>query len=152
MFQTFNFSLDGTIIENKAVSVDARSKQLSEQLNLNVTGWDNYEKQTVKEQSNLSIFFLGFLGGLIALLTPCVFPMYPILSGIVIGQGKTISTSRAFTLSFVYVQGMAITYSILGLIVASAGVQFQAALQHPAILIGFVIFFLLYLLLFLSGD
>jgi thiol:disulfide interchange protein len=76
--QAFNFSLDGTIIENKAVSVDARSKQLSEQLNLNVTGWDNYEKQTVKEQSNLSIFFLGFLGGLIALLTPCVFPMIPL--------------------------------------------------------------------------
>ena len=69
--------------------------------------------------------------------------MYPILSGIVIGQGKTISTSRAFTLSFVYVQGMAITYSLLGLIVASAGVQFQAGLQHPAILIALIVIFVL---------
>lgn len=73
--------------------------------------------------------------------TPCVFPMYPILSGIVIGQGKQISTARAFTLSMVYVQGMAITYSLLGLAVASAGVQFSAALQHPAILIVLIVVF-----------
>lgn len=76
--QTFNLSLDGSSIENKGVSIDARSKGLSENLNLNVTGWDNYEKQTVEEQSNIAIFFLGFLGGLIALLTPCVFPMIPL--------------------------------------------------------------------------
>jgi thiol:disulfide interchange protein DsbD len=82
--------------------------------------------------------------------TPCVFPMYPILSAIVIGQGKQIKTSRAFTLSFVYVQGMAITYSILGLIVASAGVRFQAALQHPAILIVLIVLFSL-LALVMSG-
>jgi thiol:disulfide interchange protein DsbD len=69
--------------------------------------------------------------------------MYPILSGIIIGQGKTISTSKAFTLAFFYVQGMAITYSLLGLIVASAGVQFQAALQHPAILIVLITLFVL---------
>ncbi|MFT4993050.1 MAG: thiol:disulfide interchange protein DsbD [Paraglaciecola sp.] len=75
--------------------------------------------------------------------TPCVFPMYPILSGIIIGQGKTISTSKALTLSFFYVQGMAITYSLLGLIVASAGVQFQASLQHPAILIVLITLFVL---------
>ncbi|GGD70115.1 protein-disulfide reductase DsbD [Lacimicrobium alkaliphilum] len=74
-------------------------------------------------------------------LTPCVFPMYPILSGIIIGQGKEIKTSKAFSLSFIYVQGMAITYSLLGLVVASAGVKFQAALQHPAILITFIVVF-----------
>jgi thioredoxin:protein disulfide reductase len=74
-------------------------------------------------------------------LTPCVFPMYPILSGIIIGQGKEIKTSKAFSLSFVYVQGMAITYSLLGLVVASAGVRFQAALQHPAILVTFIVVF-----------
>lgn len=87
------------------------------------------------------LFFLVLGVGLA--FTPCVFPMYPILSGIVIGQGKEISTSKAFTLSFVYVQGMAITYSLLGLVVASAGVQFQAALQHPAILIVLIVIFAL---------
>ncbi|WP_422107609.1 cytochrome c biogenesis protein CcdA [Winogradskyella sp.] len=75
---TFNISLDGSIIEKKAVEIDERSQQLSEALNLNITGWDKHEKQSVEEQSNISIFFLGFLGGLIALLTPCVFPMIPL--------------------------------------------------------------------------
>ncbi|WP_439098871.1 protein-disulfide reductase DsbD [Bowmanella dokdonensis] len=88
----------------------------------------------------LALFVL--LGAGLA-ITPCVFPMYPILSGIILGQGKGIRTSRAFSLSFVYVQGMAITYSVLGLIVASAGVKFQAALQHPAILITLIVLFLL---------
>lgn len=75
---TFNFSLDGSLIEKKVVAIDERSKKLSEELNLNVSGWNKYEKQTVEEQSNFTIFFLGFLGGLIALLTPCVFPMIPL--------------------------------------------------------------------------
>ncbi|GLO62178.1 thiol:disulfide interchange protein DsbD [Vibrio sp. MACH09] len=74
--------------------------------------------------------------------TPCVFPMYPILTGIVLGNGK-LSQSRALSLSFVYVQGMALTYTLLGLVVASAGLQFQAALQHPYVLIGLSIMFIL---------
>jgi thiol:disulfide interchange protein DsbD len=98
----------------------------------------------LSSEQSLLITLLLFLGlGIGLAFTPCVFPMYPILSGIVIGQGKTISTSRAFTLSFVYVQGMAITYSLLGLIVASAGVQFQAGLQHPAILSALIVIFVL---------
>lgn len=87
----------------------------------------------------LGLFVLLGLG---LAFTPCVFPMYPILSSIIVGAGKNkLTTSRAFFLSFVYVQGMAITYSLLGLVVASAGVQFQAALQSPAILITFIILF-----------
>jgi thiol:disulfide interchange protein DsbD len=98
----------------------------------------------LSSEQSLFITLLLFLGlGIGLAFTPCVFPMYPILSGIVIGQGKTISTSRAFILSFVYVQGMAITYSLLGLIVTSAGVQFQAGLQHPAILIALIVIFVL---------
>jgi len=81
---------------------------------------------------------LFLLVGIALAFTPCVFPMYPILSGLVIGQGANMSLSRAFVLSFVYVQGMAITYSILGLVVASAGVQFQAALQSPLLLSIFI--------------
>jgi thiol:disulfide interchange protein DsbD len=88
----------------------------------------------------LGLFVLLGLG---LAFTPCVFPMYPILSSIIVGAGKqTLTTSRAFFLSFVYVQGMAITYSLLGLIVASAGVQFQAALQSPVILITFIVLFI----------
>ncbi|MDV5172002.1 protein-disulfide reductase DsbD [Photobacterium rosenbergii] len=72
--------------------------------------------------------------------TPCVLPMYPILSGIVLGNGQ-LSHGRAFRLAFIYVQGMALTYTLLGLVVASAGMQFQAALQHPYILIGLSVLF-----------
>lgn len=85
---------------------------------------------------------LFLLLGIGLAFTPCVFPMYPILTSIVLGSGK-LSHSRAFGLSFVYVQGMALTYTLLGLIVASAGLQFQAALQHPYILIGLSLLFVL---------
>lgn len=72
--------------------------------------------------------------------TPCVLPMYPILTSIVLGSGK-LSQRRALGLSLVYVQGMALTYTLLGLVVASAGLQFQAAMQHPYVLSGLSILF-----------
>ncbi len=59
-------------------TIDERSQLLSEKLNLNITGWDNFEIEEVKEKSYFTIFLLGFLGGFIALLTPCVFPMIPL--------------------------------------------------------------------------
>ena len=83
-----------------------------------------------------------FIGGLLLSFTPCVFPMYPILTGIIVGQGNKLTTKKAFTLSFFYVQGMAITYTILGIVVALAGAQFQAAFQAPAVLIALSILFL----------
>lgn len=98
----------------------------------------------------LGIKLLAFLIlGIGLAFTPCVFPMYPILSSIVIGQGKSISTSRAFSLSFIYVQGMAITYSLLGLVIASAGARFTAYLQDPIVLgVMILIFVLLALVMF----
>lgn len=84
-----------------------------------------------------------FALGLGLAFTPCVFPMYPILTGIIAGAGHRLSTGRAFLLSMVYVQGMAVTYTLLGLIVASAGLKFQAALQHPYVLIGLSVMFVL---------
>lgn len=84
-----------------------------------------------------------FALGLGLAFTPCVFPMYPILTGIIAGAGHRLSTSRAFLLSFVYVQGMAVTYTLLGLVVASAGLKFQAALQHPYVLIALSVMFVL---------
>lgn len=87
---------------------------------------------------------LTFFGlGVLLSFTPCVFPMYPILTGIIVGQGEGLTTRKAFVLSMAYVQGMAITYTALGIVVALAGAQFQAAFQHPAILIGLSIVFIL---------
>jgi thiol:disulfide interchange protein DsbD len=75
--------------------------------------------------------------------TPCVLPMYPLISGIVLGGKQRLSTGRALLLAFIYVQGMALTYTALGLVVAAAGLQFQAALQHPYVLMGLSAVFIL---------
>ncbi|QKN83597.1 protein-disulfide reductase DsbD [Scandinavium goeteborgense] len=75
--------------------------------------------------------------------TPCVLPMYPLISGIVLGGKQRLSTGRALLLAFIYVQGMALTYTALGLVVAAAGLKFQAALQHPYVLIGLSAVFIL---------
>lgn len=92
------------------------------------------------------IFLLLGLG---LAFTPCVFPMYPIISGIIMGQKRPLTLRRGFLLSFVYVQGMAITYTLLGILVALAGMQYQAYLQHPAILGSLAaIFVLLALVMF----
>jgi len=84
-----------------------------------------------------------FLLGLGLAFTPCVLPMLPLLSAIVIGQNQRPNIWRAFALSFVYVQGMALTYTLLGLIVAAIGLPFQVALQHPYVMIGLSIIFVL---------
>ncbi|HBO00040.1 MAG TPA: protein-disulfide reductase DsbD, partial [Alteromonas macleodii] len=82
---------------------------------------------TLTDGASLATLAGFFLLGIGLAFTPCVFPMYPIVSGIVIGQGKPKGLSHSFWLTFVYVQGMAITYSLLGVAVAVAGAQFQAA-------------------------
>ncbi len=78
---TFEFktALTGEDLTNtSSLRIDDRSKKLSEQLNLHITGKEKYKKEEVKEKSYTGIFILGFLGGLLALLTPCVFPMIPL--------------------------------------------------------------------------
>ncbi len=84
-----------------------------------------------------------FVLGLGLAFTPCVLPMLPLLSALVIGTQQRPSTWRAFALSFTYVQGMALTYTILGLIVAAVGLPFQIALQSPAVLITLSVIFVL---------
>lgn len=90
----------------------------------------------LKQDSLLLTLVAFFVGGLLLSFTPCVFPMYPILTGIIVGAGEKITTKKAFTLSFFYVQGMAVTYTLLGVVVALAGAQFQAIFQHPYVLIA----------------
>lgn len=96
----------------------------------------------LKQDSLIVTLIAFFVGGLLLSFTPCVFPMYPILTGIIVGQGKALTTKKAFTLSFFYVQGMAVTYTLLGIVVALAGAQFQAVFQHPFVLISLSILFI----------
>jgi thiol:disulfide interchange protein DsbD len=86
---------------------------------------------------NLLVVLLTFTGlGLLLSFTPCVLPMVPILSGIIAGQGKDVTTGKAFALSLTYVLGMAVTYTLAGAAFAAMGGQIQAALQKPWIIIA----------------
>ena len=89
-----------------------------------------------------NIFFF-FLAGLGLALTPCVFPMIPILSGIIAGQGQQVSRGRGFALSVAYVLGMAVTYSAAGVVAGMTGTLISAALQNPWVLGGFAAVFVL---------
>jgi thiol:disulfide interchange protein DsbD len=81
------------------------------------------------------ISFFGF--GLLLAFTPCVFPMIPILSSIIVGQGEAITTKRAFVMSLVYVLAMALTYTAAGIAAGAFGQNLQAAFQNPWILGSF---------------
>lgn len=86
-----------------------------------------------------------FVAGILLTFTPCVFPMIPILSGIIAGQGDNITTKKAFTLSLVYVLAMASTYAVAGAIVGRFGAEFniQVWFQDPVILSVFASIFVL---------
>ena len=94
-------------------------------------------------QSKYAMLWFFVLGIGLA-FTPCVLPMLPLLSAIVIGsRTEQSNTWRAVALSFVYVQGMALTYTLLGLLVVLIGLPFQVALQSPYVLIGLSLVFTL---------
>ena len=85
--------------------------------------------------------FFGF--GLLLAFTPCVFPMIPILSSIIVGQGPHITVRKSFVLSLVYVLAMAATYTVAGVIAGKFGHNLQAAFQNPWILSSFAAVFVL---------
>jgi len=91
-----------------------------------------------------SIWFnilLFFGAGLLLSFTPCVFPMIPILSGIIVGQEKTLTPLKGFILSLVYVLAMALTYAVIGVIAAMANVNVQAAAQNVWLIAIFCLIF-----------
>lgn len=95
------------------------------------------------EGNLLATLLLFFGSGLLLAFTPCVFPMVPILSSIIVGQGKDISAARGFTLSLVYVLAMAVTYTVAGVLAGLFGENLQAYFQDPWILSAFAAVFVL---------
>lgn len=85
-------------------------------------------------------------------LTPCVYPMYPVLSAMLSQHSNTLSWQRGLTLSFVYVLGMALTYTVIGVFIASAGAGIQGWLQNPWLLGIFSLFYLLLALSLMFGN
>ncbi|MFW7343882.1 protein-disulfide reductase DsbD [Pollutimonas sp. H1-120] len=105
------------------------------------------EKSLVRDlfaQDNAWALIAAFFGfGLVLAFTPCMLPMIPILSGMIIGQGRSLSRRHAFGLSLVYVTAMAITYALAGVAAGLAGTMLSAYLQNPWVLGSFAIVFVL---------
>ncbi len=101
---------------------------------------------TLIRDGNLLAVMAMFAGlGLLLSFTPCCLPMYPILSGIIVGQGSKdgapLGSAKAFLLSLSFVLGMAVTYTVLGAVFAAAGAQVQSVMQQPAVIIGVALLF-----------
>ena len=95
----------------------------------------------LKSSNLISILGLFFLIGIGLTFTPCVLPMVPILSGIIVGQGADLPRSKAASLSVTYVLGMAVTYSALGVVAGLTGAKLQVAMQNPTVLFSFAAVF-----------
>ncbi len=107
-----------------------------------VSEQDRLAALLASESRWLTVF--SFFGvGLLLAFTPCVFPMIPILSGIIAGQGSDITTRKAFTLSVVYVLAMSLTYTVAGVVAGLFGKNLQAALQNEWMLGSFAAVFVL---------
>ena len=95
-------------------------------------------------ESSVFILLLFFVFGLLLALTPCIFPMIPILSSIIVSQqggDEKPSVAKAFFTSLVYVLSMALTYTVVGLIAGLLGADIQTAMQNPWVLTVFAAMF-----------
>ncbi|BAP58125.1 protein-disulfide reductase [Thioploca ingrica] len=93
-------------------------------------------------QANKFYTIMMFFGlGLLLSFTPCVFPMIPILSSIIVGQGERVTTYKAFLMSISYVLAMAITYATIGVLTGLLGENLQATFQQSWVLIAFALVF-----------
>lgn len=105
---------------------------------------ENSQIAALFKQGNFLLIISFFFGaGLLLALTPCVFPMIPILSGIIVGRGHKITKIHAFVLSLSYVLGMALTYAAAGIAAGLSGDLISNALQTPWVLGSFAAIFVL---------
>ncbi|MFT7859787.1 MAG: protein-disulfide reductase DsbD [Sulfurimonas sp.] len=92
---------------------------------------------TIKHSGFFVIVATFFVFGILLSLTPCVFPMIPIISGVIVSHGEGLTTKKAFALSVVYVLAMAVAYTIAGVLAGLFGSNLQAALQTPWVVYSF---------------
>jgi thiol:disulfide interchange protein DsbD len=103
---------------------------------------DEARFQDALQSGNFLLMLAMFFGaGILLAFTPCVLPMIPILSGIIIGEGRAVAKAHAFALSLTYVLGMALTYTAIGILAALSGTLLSAALQNPWVLGAFAAVF-----------
>jgi len=137
----YNISLPGSGASNAEDSSEAPTDFLPtalEQMNS-----EEITAQELFQKGGLALFIGAFLAGLAISYTPCIYPMVPILSGIIIGQKKSPSTFKAVSMSLVFVLSMSLAYGLIGATAGyfGAGVNIQAMLQTPWVLVFFGMIF-----------
>jgi len=137
--------LSSNVSANHEMQNSVETHQTSQSAVENANVFSSQQNQLAESLSQSKYAMLWFFVlGIGLAFTPCVLPMLPLLSAIVIGGRKEETGNwRALALSFVYVQGMALTYTLLGLVVVLIGLPFQIALQSPYVLIGLSVVFVL---------
>lgn len=132
MNKTFSFLANGEIQEQEKLE---QNKTQSEQDSIAL----------MMKNSNIALVLVSFFGfGLLLSLTPCIFPMIPILSSIIVSKsGESMSAKKGFLLSLVYVIGMALAYAIAGVLAGIFGANLQTAMQIPWVIYSFSVIFIL---------
>ncbi len=150
LFRDYSFSVDSSKLGVSLETVELKTLNVPIMITEPVTP----TKVVVEEKSetdsiadtissgNIFIILATFLGfGLLLAMTPCVFPMIPIISGLIISQGEGLTTRKAFLLSVVYVLAMSVAYTIAGVLAGLFGANLQAALQTPWVIYSFSFIF-----------
>jgi len=124
------------------VRVDAADELLQSKGGAVPIETESVEIERMFQTGNFWLILTGFFGiGLLLSFTPCVFPMFPILSGIIAKGGQHITKQRGFILALAYVLGMAITYAIAGVAAGLSGAMLSATLQNAWVLGAFALIF-----------
>lgn len=129
------------VVELPAVTEATGSTRTPENVTRATGGSEQDRLALALSETPLLALALFLLAGVLLAFTPCVFPMVPILSGLIAGEGDEINTGRAFRLSLVYVLSMALVYTAFGVVAGVFGQNLQAVFQHPAVLITFAALF-----------
>ncbi|KNH10315.1 Cytochrome c-type biogeneis protein DsbD, protein-disulfide reductase [Candidatus Burkholderia brachyanthoides] len=110
-----------------------------------------YAQSMLEGGGFFTVVGLYFLAGMVLSLLPCSYPMIPILSAIIVGEGARVTRGRGFALSLSYVVGMALVYTVLGIAVALVGQSFGAWLQNPWVLSAFGVLLAVFAVALISG-
>jgi len=143
--KSFTLSIDSSKLSSSSSKLDSLPMLNKKTVDTKVTSEEKSATDSIADtikSGNIFIILLTFFGfGLLLAMTPCVFPMIPIISGLIISQGKGLTTKKAFALSITYVLAMAVAYTIAGVLAGLFGSNLQAALQTPWVVYSFALVF-----------
>ncbi|MDR5744116.1 protein-disulfide reductase DsbD [Caballeronia sp. LZ029] len=111
----------------------------------------DYAQSMLEGGGFFAVVGMYFLAGMVLSLLPCSYPMIPILSAIIVGEGARVTRSRGFALSVSYVIGMALVYTVLGIVAALIGQSLGAWLQNPWVLGAFGLLLAAFAVALISG-